>query len=383
MKDKPQANKLKLLSIILVMFASYTGPGFASGTQTVSYFLSKGWIGIFIGPLVVGLLCFTFTYLLFEINRRYVPNNSKEAYGYIYPHAGWRKFFGNFKDVQVVVLILLALSANISTVGLLLQSVLGLNKWIGALIFIILLFAVASFGSNVFRKAGSVLATCLLLVSLYIGFTRLPVAVGKMSSFVASRASYHTFGYSNGFIAWLSMITILVFFMNGYDACVHASKGIVKTRRDVLTIAAGTAILTTGITMMFTVIFAAGMPGILKIQIPTLWALTKLSYSGMGIQLLYVLFVFAAALSSSMSFLFTVVERFQPSLTKLLPKSGELTRKLVIEILLVIICTIGSSFGLLNIVKYGYTLYSILVGLVMFAPLLVAVPYRLHKDKKK
>lgn len=373
----------KVLSIIFVMFAAYVGPGFASGAQTVSYFLNKGWIGVFIGPAIVGILCFAFTFLLFEINRIYKPNTSREAYDIIYQKKGLRLFFGNFKEVQVIVVILIALSADVSTVGLLLNSVLGLNIWIGAFLFVILLLSVSLFGSSVFRRAGTVLAICLLGVSLYIGVTRLPASMGKMLQFVNSGQTYHAFGYSSGFIAWFSMLTIIVFFMNGYDSCVHASRGIVNSRRDVWLISIGTALLTTGITMMFTVIFAAGMPGILKVQVPTLWAMTSLVSSNIAIQLLYVLFAVAAMTSSSMSFLFTVDERFQNPIKKLMPHASKVIRKLVISLTFVIICTGLSSFGLLNIIKYGYTIFTMFVGPIMFLPLFISVPYRIIKDHHK
>lgn len=39
------------------------------------------------------------------------------------------------------------------------------------------------------------------------------------------------------------MLMIVVFFMNGYEACVPASIGIINTRRDVLTVAGITALL--------------------------------------------------------------------------------------------------------------------------------------------
>ena len=40
------------------MYSAYVGPGFASGLQTVSYFLNKGWIGVIVGLLAAGVLCF-------------------------------------------------------------------------------------------------------------------------------------------------------------------------------------------------------------------------------------------------------------------------------------------------------------------------------------
>ncbi|MBE6111226.1 MAG: hypothetical protein E7194_12550, partial [Erysipelotrichaceae bacterium] len=100
-KTSNQSRFAAIFSICAVMFSAYVGPGFASGTQTVSYFLNKGWIGVFIGPLMAGLLCFIFNLLLFEINRIYKPDTYREAYNTIYRNKALQTFFGTFKEIQV------------------------------------------------------------------------------------------------------------------------------------------------------------------------------------------------------------------------------------------------------------------------------------------
>lgn len=57
-------------------------------------------------------------------------------------------------------------------------------------------------------------------------------------------------------------------------------------------------------------------------------------------------------------------------------------RKFLIAIIFVLICTFGSSLGLINIIKYGYGGFTMIVGPVMLIPLIVSVPYRLWRDKK-
>ena len=134
--------------------------------------------------------------------------------------------------------------------------------------------------------------------------------------------------------------------------------------------------------MIFTFIFAAGMPEIMNEEIPTLWAINHLSSSGWISKILYVVFAIAAMLSSSVAFIFTVCNRFEPLIQKKWTSSSEFSRKFVIAIIFILICTFGSGFGLLNIIKYGYGTFTMIVGPVMLIPLIVNVPYRLWKDKK-
>lgn len=370
-----------IFSLSAIMYSAYVGPGFASGTQTVSYFNNKGWIGIFLGPAVAGLLCFIFNLLLFEINRIYKPESYREAYNTIYRPKGLQLFFGTFKEIQVIVVVLIALSAQISTTASLLNQLFGLPKIVGTVGFCLLVLLFALWGAGVLRKVGTILGLAILIICAYVAVICLGNAIPAASAYMAQHVSYSTYGFSTP-RAWFSMLMIVVFFMNGYEACVPASRGIIETRKDVLTESLLTAVLCAVSTMIFTFIFAAGMPDIMNEEIPTLWAINNLSSAGWISRILYVVFAIAAMLSSSVAFIFTVCNRFEPLIEKKWTTSTALSRKFVIAIVFILICTFGSSFGLLNIIKYGYGTFTTIVGPIMLIPLIVSVPYRLWKDRK-
>lgn len=370
-----------IFSLCAVMYGAYVGPGFASGTQTVAYFNDKGWIGVFLGPAIAGLLCLIFNLLLFEVNRIYVPHTYREAYNTIYRPKGLQLFFGTFKEVQVIVVVLIALSAQISTTAILLHQVFGLPEIIGAVGFCVTVLLLALWGAGLLRKVGTILGIAILLICGYVAAVCMGGAIPLANDYLAQHVSYTAYGY-NGFQAWFSMLMIVVFFMNGYEACVPASIGIIKTRRDVFMESLITAVLCAGSTMIFTYIFAAGMPEIVQENIPTLWIIDQLSNAGWVSRLLYVAFAIAAMLSSSVAFIFTVCDRFEPLIQKVWQKSSGFSRKLVIALAFVLICTFGAQFGLLNIIRYGYGTFTNIVGPIMLVPLIVSVPYRLWKDRK-
>lgn len=380
-KVKKQSGFAAVFSICAVMYSAYVGPGFASGTQTVSYFLNKGYIGVIIGPIVAGLLCFIFNLLLFEINRIYKPKTYREAYNTIYRNKALQIFFGTFKEIQVIVVVLIALSAQISTTAILLNTMFGIPKMIGTVLFCSAVLLLALWGADLLRKVGTVLGICILMICGYVAVICLGNATPGALEFLSSHVSYTEFGYTAP-RAWFSMLMIVVFFMNGYEACVPASIGIINTRKDVFVESLVTALLCALSTMIFTFIFASGMPGILQEEIPTLWAIDNLSNAGFISRILYVVFAISAMLSSSVAFIFTVCNRFEPIIAKALPKSNGFSRKFVIAIIFILICTFGSSFGLLNIIKYGYGTFTTIVGPVMLIPLIVSVPYRLMKDRQ-
>lgn len=380
-KTSKKAGFAGVFSLCAVMYSAYVGPGFASGTQTVSYFNNKGWIGVFIGPLIAGLLCFVFNMLLFEINRIYQPKSYREAYNAIYRPKGLQLFFGTFKEIQVVVVVLIALSAQISTTAVLLNQLFDLPKIVGTVAFCAAVLLLSLWGAGLLRKVGTILGIAILAICAYVAVICIGNAAPAANAYLAQHVSYTEYGFS-GPNAWFSMLMIVVFFMNGYEACVPASIGIIKTRKDVFLESLLTAVLCAGSTMIFTYIFAAGMPGIMDEEIPTLWAINNLSSAGWISKILYVVFAIAAMLSSSVAFIFTVCGRFEPLMQKVWKKSTGLSRKFVIAMIFILICTFGSSFGLLNIIKYGYGTFTTIVGPVMLVPLIISVPYRIWKDHK-
>lgn len=278
-KTSKKAGFAGVFSLCAVMYSAYVGPGFASGTQTVSYFNNKGWIGVFIGPLIAGLLCFVFNLLLFEINRIYQPKSYREAYNAIYRPKGLQLFFGTFKEIQVVVVVLIALSAQISTTAVLLNQLFDLPKIVGTVAFCAAVLLLSLWGAGLLRKVGTILGIAILAICAYVAVICIGNAAPAANAYLAQHVSYTEYGFS-GPSAWFSMLMIVVFFMNGYEACVPASIGIIKTRKDVFLESLLTAVLCAGSTMIFTYIFAAGMPGIMDEEIPTLWAINNLSSAG-------------------------------------------------------------------------------------------------------
>lgn len=278
-------------------------------------------------------------------------------------------------------MVLIALSAQISTTAVLLNQIFGLPKMVGTIGFCLLVLLFALWGADVLRKVGTILGLAILIICGYVAVVCFGNAVPLANEYLNQHVSYTAYGFS-GIQAWFSMLMIVVFFMNGYEACVPASKGIIETRKDVLIESLVTAVLCAGSTMIFTYIFAAGMPDIMTEEIPTLWAINNLSSSGWISKILYVAFAIAAMLSSSVAFIFTVCNRFEPIIEKKWSSNTSFTRKFVIAIIFILICTFGSSFGLLNIIKYGYGTFTLIVGPVMLVPLIISVPYRLWKDRQ-
>ena len=110
-ENRKKINFGAAFSLAALMFSVYVGPGFASGTQTLTYFMTKGWFGIFLGPILCGLLVFVWCFLFFEFNRKYKPRDFRQQNDMLYTNKYVKKALGILVDVSAVVQIFLVVAA--------------------------------------------------------------------------------------------------------------------------------------------------------------------------------------------------------------------------------------------------------------------------------
>ncbi len=376
------ASMLASASLGAVMFSSYVGPGFASGTQTVQYFLTKGWIGVFLGLIVCGALALIVNLMTFEFNRVYRPLNYREQADLIYRSKAPRLIIGTFVDIHGFLTPIVSVAAQISACSLLLNNLWGLPIPVGTVLYCVIVIALALFGAHVVRVTGSFLTCAILAVTLYIGITGIPNAWEGCMQFIAEGSTPEDYGFST-IDAWYIMIVFMSNFLCGGNACVNASRGVLVTRKDVIFSAVTNIFLCVAATMVYTVVFAAGMPEIANESLPTLWAIQNLCGGARGAQIIYAVLAIAAMLSTGIALTFGVANRWDKTLEKVWKNSTSFMRQASVAILIILICTVGSTFGILNIVKYGFTYLAKISWPVLCCLPCFTIPWRIAKDKKE
>lgn len=378
---KPSAFNMAAISLGAVMFSSYVGPGFASGTQTVQYFLTKGWIGVFLGVIVCGILSFIVEAIGTEWVRIKRPEHYRQNSDFLYRNKVVRLILGTFKDVLSVFTPIMSVAAQVSAVSLLLNSLWGVPEKVGAYGYCVVVLIMALFGAKILRLTGTGLTIAILGVTLYIAVTGIPNAWGGMKAFLALRQSPAEYGFST-LNAWYIMIIFMGNFLCGSDACVSASRGVILTRKDVLLKAGTNAILCVLSTLVYTIVFAAGMPGITKEALPTLWALQNICGGPKGAQVLYAILAIAAMLSTGIAVTFGVADRWVKPLGKLIPKSSPIVRKAIVAVIILAICLWGSKFGIIAIIYYGFVYMGKVSWPILVLLPTILIPIRIAKDRK-
>ena len=379
---KHSSINMAAISLGAVMFSSYVGPGFASGTQTVQYFLTKGWVGVFLGVIVCGILSFIVEYIGTEWIRIRRPEHYRENSDFIYQNnKTLRLIIGTFKDIFSFLTPVMSVAAQISAVSLLLNSLWGVPEKLGAYGYCVVVLVMALFGAKILRLTGSGLTIAILGVTLYIAVTGIPNAWSGMKEFLALRQTPQDYGFST-INAWYIMIIFMGNFLCGSDACVSASRGVILTKKDVLLKAGTNAILCVLSTLVYTVVFAAGMPGITQESLPTLWALQNICGGPKGAQILYAILAISAMLSTGIAVIFGVADRWVKPLGKIMPKVSTLLRKGMVAVLILAICLWGSKFGIIAIIYYGFVYMGKISWPVLVLLPTILIPIRIAHDRK-
>lgn len=212
MSEKKQGGTLAVgCTIGALMFSSYVGPGFAAGTQTVSYFLTKGWVGVLVAPILVAVLTFFWCWMTFEFNRIYRPGDFREQSDMIYKNPVARQALGIFKDVFSIVQILLVVSGMISAAATIMEQMLGLPNIAGTIIFAIVMIALTLKGADLVSKLGNVLTILIIAIVIFI----FAIGIGKCwpgaSEFMAEKTTPKDYGFSTGY-AWVIMMSVVILY---------------------------------------------------------------------------------------------------------------------------------------------------------------------------
>ncbi len=374
---------LAAISIAALFFSSYVGPGFAAGTQTVSYFLTKGSMGVIFAPALVGVLTFFWCYLTFEFNRIYKPKDYREQSDMIYKNPVARHALGIFKDVFAIIQVLLVVSGMISGAATILESTFNLPMIVGTLGFAIAMIGLTLYGSKLVLKVGNVLTILIIAIVILI----FAIGIGKCwpgtKEFIDAGSKPEDYGFSTGY-AWVVMLSVITLYTCGANAAVPACRLSLKTKTDTLVASLGSAILCAGATIACTVIFAGGMPEISKEPIPMLYAMQSMINAGGWSQAAYIIIALSAMLSTGVGLLSGVSERFQDLLGRtLMQNSTAVARRTVIGIAITILSVALSKFGILAIISKGYTMFTLVSAPVLIYLLFITVPYRMHKDKEE
>ncbi len=368
------------IGVASVWMGTHFGPGVASGTQLNQYYVGFGIPGIIMTLVAMALLGFAL-YCSMEFSRIY------KAYDY----ESWvTKLFNNkyvviLFDVSFFVTIISAAGGSLNAIATLLQDFWGINYWVGVGIVIVVSMLLCAFGAELVRKSSAYMMFVVVGVLLLI--MALVIAAGDADLKGAVENQAANLGADMSASNWLKALWQAIIY-GSFQATIVANIASVadtlpdrrESRRAAITgYIANTGLLLVLCMMLFSF---TNVYAVTNEDLPFYSILARLN---MGwLTTVYIIVVFIAVISTVVGFAFAGVARFgkyyRPAGKKHLAHP---LRDALFVLVLLAACAAISQVGIMNIVKYGYSLLGYINLFVIILPALIIGGRKISKKYLK
>ena len=368
------------IGVASVWMGTHFGPGVASGTQLNQYYVGFGIPGIVMTLVAMALLGFAL-YCSMEFSRIY----------HAYDYESWvTKLFGNkyvviLFDISFFVTIISAAGGSLNAIATLLQDFWGINYWVGVGIVIVVSMLLCAFGAELVRKSSAYMMFVVVGVLLLI--MALVIAAGDADLKGAVENQAANLGADMSASNWLKALWQAIIY-GSFQATIVANIASVadtlpdrrESRRAAITgYIANTGLLLVLCMMLFSF---TNVYAVTNEALPFYSILARLNMSWLTV--VYIIVVFIAVISTVVGFAFAGVARFgkyyRPTGKKHLAHP---LRDALFVLVLLAACAAISQVGIMNLVKYGYSLLGYINLFVIILPALIIGGRKISKKYLK
>ncbi len=411
-KKKLSASWAIAFTVASVWFGTHVGGGFASGNQVIGYFAQFGSLGSLLFPLIaMGLLAIVMGIIL-KFARLNGFDNYKDTFAALYPHPKMEILF----EIFYIVIILAAVAAAVAGAGEVLANFLGV-PYVGAmkvvfnLLIVALLVILSIFGVKLVAAASTVLSVAIMIITgiiVVVGLAKLGMVNDLSAKYGVDLANYTP---QTGFSIFRATLVYCAFQCVSIPPMIAASNelNVKGTNRacflgwlmNGIALALSAFMLSKWYPLLAALKAKAGemqAAGTLEgsdlvsfanaTGIPNQTVLTLI-----GIKVLLVIFsvlLFCAFVSTCVTLIFTMVQRFAPKLAKVNSEGefiagiqNETLRRVIVAVVAIALCFSISLLGLTTITTkvYGYDGYYALLVVVLPA-FIWGIPKNKKLEKK-
>lgn len=365
-------------TVASVWFGTHVGGGFASGNQVVNYFSQYGWTAAVYPIIAMGILAVVM-YIVMKFAKLGGYTNYKDTFSALYPKPWMEVFF----EIFYIIILLAAVAAAVAGAGEVLANFVGVdytvtsNKLLFNLIIVALLVILSIFGVKLVVAASTVLSTGILITTAVIVIAGFAADFDAVSAKLLAENSIEAATYTDApFKAiWLGVIVYAAFQCVSIPAMIAASENLslkgVKRANILGWLMNGLALAASGAMLcrwypLLQALQANGIEGytnaVSGIPNQTVLGLIDIKW----LLAIFSVLLFCAFVSTSVTLVFTMVQRFQgycfPNSIK-----SEKARGIIVGVVVIAICFAISLLGLGGIIKYAYGYdgyYAILVVII-------------------
>lgn len=398
-KNAAKSSWAVAFTVASVWFGTHVGGGFATGNQVIQYFVQYGWTAAIYPLIAMGILAYVM-YVVMKFARLNGFDNYKDTWRALYPKPWMEIFF----EIFYIVILLAAVAAAVAGAGAVLQSYIGLPLTICNLFIVALLIVLSIFGVKLVVAASTVLSTCILIVTAILVITGLTVNIDGVVTALQSANEglvVQTFdevvNHNPLKAAWMGILVYAAFQCVSIPAMIAASpelsiKGVKRSAilgwlMNGVALAASAYMLCRwypvlcGLkefgTAKVAELTAANMdvPVAIKnmanaLGIPNQTVITSMGSAFSWLLVVYNILLFCAFVSTSVTLIFSMIQRFQGVCFPKTIKS-EKVRSIIVGALAIGICFALSTLGLSGIIKYAYGYDGYYAIVVIIIPVLI------------
>lgn len=358
-----------LFSIASVWFGAHVGGGFASGSQTMNFFIRYGKYAALFSLLSMVLVAFTYRENM--IMARHYGAYDYNSLGKALFHP-YQRVMSPIYDICYISAGLLAVSASIAGAAALLTQVLGLPYFASVFFIGILTLVLSVFGTNLVSKASAVLSILMVISFLIIcgkGITQNSVVLSQNLQEPLTQDMFW-----KGLIKSLSYAGFQCFAFLG----LLGATSLTKTDEDCTKIAGIGFILNAGMLTLTVLLIQAFMPDVSKETLPIL-AACKLMGGG-WLTAIYSVALFSAFLSTAVSVVYGNTMRFTRLFKeKGIGKADGKVLPVVVGLIIIALSMAVASVGLTKIIAVGYSYFGY-IGI--FLVIIPSLTYCLMRNRK-
>ncbi|MCD2491487.1 hypothetical protein LQE92_02445 [Lacrimispora sp. NSJ-141] len=365
------------IGVAFVAFTTQFGGGFASGAQIYQYFMNYG-IWAFLMPFIAQFLLALFFWYGLRYAYRHKTYDYRRFSDSFY--GKYRVIFSNLYEIVYLMLICLAPAVAFATGGSTLNTLTGIPYWACTLIIGAFIFVIALYGTEIVRKCASTLSVIIIIGLLVVLIPNIVAQWGTITDSVGQMAQgalpvCSKESGSFGGALWTAIVYFL-FQLASIGLMYQHTEPLTDEKQ--VTKSAVYMFLVNTITMMLAVVGMAAIAfnsGLKDASVPML----LLVQNGVGASFLtpvISILIILGAVSTGVNMIAGIVTRTVNAVERKKSteeaKKGHMARSTAASLIFTLLAFGIAQFGLLPLVKVGYSYlgYATLIG--------VGIPFVVH-----
>lgn len=363
MENKEKVTWGTIFGVASVWFGAHAGGGFASGNQTMNFFVQYGWPAIFTPVIAMIVLAFVYRVIIVMCNQHKVSNYNAWSHKLYEPYD---KVLSPLYEICNLGAGVLATSASVAGAAAIINEMFHLPYMVCVIVLTAAIVVLSMFGAGLIAKASSVLVVLIVASCVIISVCGLAANGGHIIQDI--QANYAPRGIVYPIWKSLTYSSFQIFSLLGTFGVAMQ----LKTEKNCNKATVLGFIINAGTLLLLTLLCLAYREDVTGNTLPILTICKSLNNNLLTV--LYTVSLFCAFISTAVSVVFGTIARFGKYSEKL-----HMNQKLwnaIVGVIIVVVSMFAASFGLTAIVAVGYG-YLGIIGIF-----LVAIPALIFGTKK-